>query len=97
MKEREAEASQAQQQQHMLSLKVLSEAVGKLREALDFIEENDPDVRKSSSVSCSVGRFWVLSRDVRKTTKVCPDDNDFILKRKVEEEYQSEEKPRGDG
>ena len=47
----EAEASQAQQQQRVTSHTVLSEAISKLREALDLIEENDPDVQKSSLVS----------------------------------------------
>ena len=52
MKEHEeAEASQTQQQQHVLLHKVLMEAIGKLREVLDLIEENYPDVQRSSSVS----------------------------------------------
>ena len=52
MKEhQEAEASQAQQQQQVLSLKVLLEVLGKLSEVLDLIEENYPDVQRSLSVS----------------------------------------------
>ena len=55
MKEhKEAETLQAKPQERVLSLKVLSEAMSNLREVLDLIEKNDPDVQRSSLVSCRV-------------------------------------------
>ena len=74
-KHKEAEASQAQQQQQrVLSHKLLSKAISKLKEVLDLIEENNPDVQRSLSVSQTAGKVWMLSKVVarkqRKTVQM---------------------------
>lgn len=70
--EEEAERSLTPEQR-VLSLKVLTEAMGKLREALDLIEENDPNVQRSSSVSRKIwaefGCYQEMWREKQKTVK----------------------------
>ena len=96
LKEQEAaEASHApQQQQRVLSHLVLSQAVAKLREALDLIEENDPNVRRSSSVSQKVlshfGCYIDMLREKQQKT-VHMETTLFLTRELGEEEAQLDE------
>ena len=95
MKEHEeAATSQAQQQERVLLHKVLPEPINKLREVLDLIEENDPDVKRSSTVSHRVlanfGCYEELLREKQQKTVLMPITS-FFQKREKEKEQEPQE------
>ncbi len=76
--------------------------MSKLREALDLIEENDPNVQRSSSVSRKVlaefGCYQEMLRE--KQEKTVQTTMTTFFKRKGQEEEEEEQwidEPRGDG
>lgn len=84
----EAEASGAPER--VLTLKVLSEAMNKIREALDLIEENDPNVQRSFAVSrkmlADFGCYQEMLR--KKQRKTVQTTMTSFFKRKGQEEEQ---------